>query len=477
MKSTNIFPIIVLLAASVCFNLLCHSQSIGQTGKNYSSDSDLLPKEFHIERRALLRSILPDSSCAILFSNPERIRSADTYFEYHQDPDFYYLTGLLEPNAVLVIWKNEQSIRGVKTHEVLFVQSLDPSKEQWTGKRIGVKGAGQMLGFSHVFRSEEFDTTKGVYTGLKKILYKGFPKGLVNDRSNHGDLSDLVESFKLNSGYPSALHDDYLLGKILRTFREIKSPQEIELMKRAAEISVHAHLEMMKALQPGMKEFQVEAIGEYFFKAAGARAPAYNSICGGGENSCILHYQTNRRDLNTGDLILIDMGAEYQGYAADITRTLPVSGKFTELQKKIYDLVLRAQLAAIGKCMPGNKFNDPDRAAREILSKGLIDLNVMKEGDDLGLYYPHGTSHYLGLDVHDVGIPGTLKPGMVITVEPGLYFPEGSPCDPALWNIGIRIEDDILITKDAFLNLSAGLPRQTEEIEQIMQEKSIFDQN
>ncbi len=462
---------ICLLCSAVFFSPPCFSQE----PSNYTSNEDILSIKFHRERRDLIRAILPDNSCAIVFSNPEKNRSADIDYEYHQDPDYFYLTGFLEANSVLLIWKEDRLIDGIKMHELIFVQPENQSREQWTGKRLGVQNAVTSLGIANAYSSESFDAKEGLFDGLDKILYKGFPKGLVNDRQNEGDLSDLVESFKLKSNYPSPKHDDYLLGKSLRTLREIKTPEEISLMKRAADISVMAHLEMMKALKPEMKEFQVEAIGEYFFKAAGATEPAYPSICGGGENSCILHYQTNRRTLHDGDLILLDMGAEYHNYAADLTRTLPVNGKFSEAQKKIYDLVLDAQKAGIAACIPGNKFNDPDRAARKILKAGLIKLNILKETDDLNLYYPHGTSHYLGLDVHDAGVPATLKQGMVLTVEPGLYIPEGSPCDPDWWNIGIRIEDDILITNDGHLNLSSALPRETGEIEEIMKEKSIFD--
>lgn len=448
-----------------------------QISHDYKSDIDKLSKEFHKDRRDLLRATLPQNSCAIFFAGPERNRSADIDYEFHQDPDFYYLTGLLEPNSLLLIWKDSRTIKGSNTNELLFIRPQDPDKELWTGRRLGIEGAITSLGIQTVYSSEEFESMNELFDGLDKILYKGFPKGVVNDRFNNADLSDLLETFKLKSNYPSQIHDDYLLGKALRSLREIKTPEEISLMQKAADISVKAHLEMMKGLSPGMTEFQVEAIGEYYFKINGAADPAYPSICGAAENSCILHYISNRRQLNSGDLLLLDMGAEYQGYAADITRTLPVNGKYTELQKKIYDLVLTAQKAAINACLPGKKFTDPDLVAKKILKEGLVEMKIIEDPDQLSLYYPHGTSHFLGLDVHDVGMPGLLKPGMVLTVEPGLYFPTGSPCNPELWNIGIRIEDDILITIDGNINLSEALPRETSEIEAIMQEMPFFKQN
>ena len=458
--------------------ILLPNNSVAQSSNdNYRSDTDKLTAEFHRQRREVLRSNLPDSSCAIIFAAPERIRSADVDYKYHQNPDFYYLTGLNEPNALLIIWKQFRLVEGVKTNEIIFVQPRNASKEKWYGKRLGTTQVRDLLGITNAYSSEDFDSMQGLFTGLSQILYQGIPKGIVNDRQNKSDLFDLVESFQLKSEYPTAKHDDFLLGKALRSMREIKTPEEIKLLQKAAEISVVAHTEMMKALNPAMTEFKIQAVGEYFFKSMGAEAPAYPSICGAAENSCILHYQTNRRILNDGDLLLLDMGAEYHGYAADITRTLPVNGKFSELQSKIYQLVLDAQKAAIAKCIPGNKFSDPDKAARNILSQGLLKMQIIKTADELDQYFPHGTSHFLGLDVHDVGSQGTLKSGMLITVEPGLYFPEGSPCDPALWNIGIRIEDDILITNDGFINLSGALTREIDEMEKIIKEKSIFEEN
>lgn len=476
MKLIFLMKVRIIFALS-CLMILTSVGSVAQTKNHYQADSDKLTAEFHKERRELLRSKMPDSSCAVIFASPERIRSADVDFVYHQNPDFYYLSGLNEPNAMLILWKEFRLVEGVKTNEVIFVQARDASKEKWYGKRLGTSEVISTLGFINAYPSEEFDMMDGLFNGLSKILDTGIPKGLVDDRHSKADLSDLVEAFQLKSSYPTAKHDDYLLGKLLRSMREIKTPEEIKLLQKAADISVKAHVEMMKALKPAMTEYQVEAIGEYFFMKEGAQEPAYPSICGAAENACILHYQTNRRTLNVGDLILLDMGAEYHGYAADITRTLPVNGKFSEQQSKIYQLVLTAQKAAIEACLPGNNFYDPDRVAKKILSDGLINMQVIKSPDELGRYYPHGTSHFLGLDVHDVGTHGTLKAGMLITVEPGLYFPEGSPCDPALWNIGIRIEDDILITEEGFVNLSAALAKEILEIERTMTEKSIFDQN
>jgi Xaa-Pro aminopeptidase len=223
-----------------------------------------------------------------------------------------------------------------------------------------------------------------------------------------------------------------------------------------------------------MTEYQAQAIGEYVFKKNGSEYVGYPSICGGGENSCILHYESNRKKLDVNDLLLLDMGAEYHGYSADVTRTLPVSGKFSEEQKKIYQIVLDAQEAGFKQCTPGNEFKSPNRAALEIIKQGLLALEIIKDKNDYMKYFMHGTSHYLGLDVHDAGTHGELKAGNIITVEPGIYIPEGSPCDPKWWNIGIRIEDDVLITETGFENLSARVPRTIEKVEEMMKEKSVL---
>jgi Xaa-Pro aminopeptidase len=230
----------------------------------------------------------------------------------------------------------------------------------------------------------------------------------------------------------------------------------------------------MRALKPGMHEYDAQAIGEYVFKRNGAEYVGYPSICGGGENSCILHYESNRRPLAGGDVQLNDMAAEYHGYSADVTRTIPVNGKYSEAQKAIYELVYKAQEVGFAACKPGNDFKAPDKAAKEIIQKGLVDLGIIKDEKDFSTYFMHGTSHYLGLDTHDAGSYGSLKAGNIITVEPGVYIPEGSPCDPKWWNIGVRIEDDILITEKGYENLSASSPRTVEAVEAMMKEKPLL---
>jgi Xaa-Pro aminopeptidase len=246
-------------------------------------------------------------------------------------------------------------------------------------------------------------------------------------------------------------------------------------MRKAIDMTCKAHEEVMKALIPGMKEYQAQAVVEFMFRNEGSEYVGYPSIVGGGENSCILHYETNRKMLEGGNLLVIDAGAEYHGYTADVTRTLPVDGVFSPEEKIIYEIVLEAQEAGIKACKPGAEFRASHKAAVAVIQKRLMALGIIKTPNDFMDYFFHGTSHYLGLDVHDAGNYGRLAPGNVITVEPGIYIPSGSPCDPKWWNIGVRIEDDILITTAEPENLSGKLVKTVAEVEAMMKEESVFN--
>ena len=288
------------------------------------------------------------------------------------------------------------------------------------------------------------------------------------------DLFELSKIFNEKFSFPPSNGDSFLLGNILKRLREVKENEELVLLRKAVAMTCSAHLEKMKVLRPGMTEYQVQAVGEYIFKNSGAEYVGYSSICGGGVNACILHYETNRKTLKDGELILLDMGAEYHGYTADITRTLPVNGRFSTEQKIIYDLVLHARDSALTLCKPGSDFRDPHSAAVEVIKKGLKQLGIIQTESEYKNYFMHGTSHYLGLDVHDLGTYGKLKEGNVITVEPGIYIKSASNCDPKWWNIGVRIEDDVLITRNGNNNLSESLPVKTDDIEEIMKKTPNF---
>ncbi|REK34225.1 MAG: aminopeptidase P family protein [Bacteroidetes bacterium] len=433
-----------------------------------------LGAEFHKGRREELRSRLKDSSAALVFSYPERNRSADINYEYHANPDLYYLTGFTEPNSVLVLMKNDLIFNGIRTNEILFIRGSNPEKEMWDGKRLSLKDAPELLKINAIALTQNFEKIETAFLGINKVCITGIPKGLIDKKSDPADLSNLLSKFMILVDSKSLHLDSYQLGKLIRQMREVKTEEEIKIIQKAVNITMEGHKEMARFIKPGISEFQVEAAGEYVFKYLGAEDVAYPSICGTGQNSVILHYHTNRDQSKPQDLILLDMGAQYKGYAADITRTFPVSGKFSAEQKLIYNIVLEAQLSAIHQCKPGKAFMEPHREAQKIIQKGLADLGILQQGEDPSKYFPHGTSHYLGLDVHDPGSYGRLEKGMIITIEPGIYIPYGSQCDPKWWSIGIRIEDDVLITETGHQVLSGPLPKDIEAIEKLMEEKPVY---
>jgi len=442
-------------------------------GSQHLYDNDLLTKEFHQGRRNALRALLPDYSVAVFFANPVRNRSNDINYEYHQDPDFYYLTGLNEPHSLLLIFKQEQELDSIVSDEFIFIQQRDSALERWTGKKMGKEGVKSILGFNAVFLNDEFASLEIKLPLFNKVFYMPTYNDIRDDKTDRGDLFSLLKHFKLKLDTGLKNVDTKMLREMMSSLREIKMAEELTLMRYVINITCDAHKELMRALKPEMTEYQAEAIVEYMFKTNGAEYTGFPSTIGGGENTCILHYSSNRRKLTTGDLLVVDIGAEYHGYAADVTRTLPVNGKFTEEQKTIYNIVLKAQIAGIRACKVGNKFWAPNTAAISVIKKGLLQVGLIEKGFEYRKYFMHGTSHYLGLDVHDAGLYGILKPGNVITVEPGIYIPEGSDCDPKWWNIGIRIEDDVLITSAGPDILSDCVPKSVEEIEKLMQEEGL----
>jgi Xaa-Pro aminopeptidase len=438
-------------------------------------DTDLLTKEFHQGRREAIRKGLPDSACAVFFSSPERTRANDTKFMYHQDPNFYYLTGLNEPNSILIIFKEPQTFYDtIVTNELIFVQNRNPLQESWTGKLLGKEGVMKELGFKYAFLNDQFSDFKIDFAKFYKVYHLTLFDDAHDDKEDKGDLASLISHFKSKTSYKKNT-DGFNLYGLMASLREIKQPEELVLMRKAIDMTCLAHVEVMRALLPGMKEYQAQSVIEYMFRKEGSEYVGYPSIVGGGENSCILHYETNRKMLASGDLLVIDAGAEYHGYTADVTRTLPVDGVFSPEEKAIYEIVLEAQEAGIKACKAGAEFRATHKAAVAVVQKRLMALGIIKEANDFMKYFFHGTSHYLGLDVHDAGNYGKLSPGNIITVEPGIYIPAGSPCDPKWWNIGIRIEDDVLITNGEPEILSGKLPKKPEEIEALMKEESLFN--
>ncbi len=435
-------------------------------------DEDLLSKQFHKERREALRAAMPEGSVAVFFAAPVRNRANDVDFEYHQDPDFYYLTGLTEPNSVLIIFKETRK-EADGNNEMIFVQPRDPKNEVWTGRRLGTDGAVHTLGIQPALENGEFFKSGIDFSKFNKVYSSRQFNDVRDETDTKGDLYDLVQAFQKSTERTSP--DVSGLELLMAGLREIKLKEELVLMRKAITMTCEAEIELMKALAPGMTEYESEAIIEFFFKVNGAEDAGFPSILGSGENSCVLHYTTNRKHLDNPELMVSDIGAEYHGYTADVTRTMPVTGTFSPEQKLIYNIVYDAQEAGIKQCLKGKPFQAPHRAAVEVVQNRLLELGIIKEAAEYRKYFMHGTSHYLGLDVHDAGLYDVLKVNNVITVEPGIYIAEGSPCDPKWWNIGVRIEDDVLITEGEPEVLSALAPRKVEEIEALMREESLFN--
>ncbi len=388
---------------------------------------------------------------AIIFSAPPTYRSRDSEYAYRQNSDFYYLTGFCEAHAVLILSP------GTSTPVTLFNQAPDPKMEQWTGPRIGQQDAVNHYGVDAAFSIDQIDEKLPALLANKKLIY--FPWG---ENSIRERMSKWIKQAMQNTRY-MPWPDLTALQKLIETMRLIKSPEEIELLKESARISAHAHNHAMQFIKPGMMEYQLA--GEYIhqFTQHGARDIAYLPIVGGGKNACILHYIANNDVLRDGDLVLVDAGCEYQYYCADISRTFPVNGRFTDTQRAVYNAVLNAYLAGLEKMKPGSDWTFVRSAVDESLKLGLRDLKLPGE---LSEYFMHGPGHWLGLDVHDAGPykidekPTIFKPGMVLTLEPGLYIND--------WQIGIRIEDDILITEQGHEVLSKDSPILPEDIEQLM---------
>lgn len=429
--------------------------------------------EYAKRRKELMQKIGPNG-IVILPSAPEIYRNGDAVYAYRQNSDFYYLTGFEEPESVLVLAPNRK-----EGEYLLFNRVRDRDREIWDGPRAGQEGAVKEFLADQAFPFHEFNAMlPDLLAGRESIHY---PLG-----TNHEFDAVLMEGMnkvraKVRGGmqFPNTFVD---IASSLHEMRLFKSEAEIATMQKAIDITTEAHIRAMKVCKPGINESLLEAELMYEFQRNGARYPAYNCIVGAGRNSCILHYISNNQTIKDGDLVLIDAGAEYQNYAADITRTFPANGKFSEEQRAIYELVLKSQLAAIETVKPGALWPDAQEVIVKIITQGLIDLGIL-QGDLNTLiekqayvpFYMHKSGHWLGLDVHDAGRYRVenqwrpLQPGMVFTVEPGIYISSDIPGVDKRWhNIGVRIEDNILVTDNGHKVLSANIPKSVADIEAIM---------
>lgn len=499
--------------------------------------TDYLSKEFHEGRRDALRKMMPDNSVVVIFAYPERVFSRDVNYNYHQNPDLYYFSGYKEPDAVLLIFKETQKKGDTAYNELFFIRKRNPQQEQWTGRRLGVEGVQKKLGFKQVYNSDEFknfpldlskfrvlydampdDVTSGnLFAVMKAFREKANVKQADNrfvrqayrtitfttpstlaarvDRLkssmaetddndfktnpllleliNHPDsttLASVINKIKSNP-FPT---DEY--NRLVGSLREIKTPEELGLLRKSVFLSSIAHEEVMKAIHPNMSEMELSGLFQYVHKKYGAEDEGYPPIVGAGANGCILHYGENLATQVDNQLVLMDVGSEYHGYSADVTRTVPANGKFTPEQKAIYQLVYDAQEEVFKLCKEGTPWGALNQKATEVLADGLLKLGIIKEKSEVRRYYPHGCSHHMGLDVHDKNVSPVLKENMVITVEPGIYIPKGSPCDKKWWDIGVRIEDDVVIGKNSYENLSVAAPRKVEDVEKAAAKKSVFNE-
>jgi Xaa-Pro aminopeptidase len=503
-------------------------------------EDDFLSAEFHRSRRDFVLRFLPENAIALVFSAPTRNRQNDVSYEYRQASDLLYLTGSEEAGTVLLIAPGGVTVDGRRVRELLFVPPRAPSEEVWTGRRYGVERAMSQLGVELAVETTRFaeivvpllrDRTRQIHhveipdapesgseLAAQLETFLAHVEPLVMPRMNPNanlfalTLASGPEFFASMRGdapiAPAAFSDPYLrrlaeafadsdtyeewaerrtellagrsegtvLEVVLADLRTQKTDEEMRVLQRAIDITTEAHRAVMTQVRAGWAEYEIEALVEYTFKRNGAESPGFPSIVGSGENSVILHYETNRRTTEPGDVVVIDIGAEFHGYTADVTRTLPLSGRYTPEQRAIYELVYDAQEAGIRASRAGNPFSAPHQAASRVLAEGLARLGLISSpSDQAGLrrFFMHGTSHYLGLDVHDVGNGGPLTPGTVITVEPGIYIAAADDIDPKWWNIGVRIEDDVLITEGDPVVLSDAAPRQIDEVEALMRSRSV----
>ena len=417
-----------------------------------------------------------EAGLAIIPTAPEQLRNRDAHYPYRFDSYFHYLTGFREPEAVLVMIA---ASRDTAAKHILFCRENNQEREIWVGFRYGPDAAKEVFGFDEAYPIGQLDELLPKLLTNQPAVYAAFGQDQAWNQRIIDWLNQVREQSRTGVASPAEIHD---YRPVLDDMRLIKGSDELQIMQRAADISTQAHQRAMQTTCPGMREYEIEAELLYTFYRHGAQAPAYTSIVAGGANACVLHYVDNNAELKSGDLLLIDAGCELDGYASDITRTFPINGRFTPQQRDVYQLVLAAQLEAIEQVKPGNRWNDPHQAALRVLAQGFLDLGLchgsvdaILETEDYKSFYMHKTGHWLGMDVHDVGEYKqqgdwrVFQSGMVLTVEPGCYIRPADNVPEHFWNIGIRIEDDVLVTQTGHEILTTAAPKTIPAIEELMQ--------
>ena len=411
----------------------------------------------HQKRREELLSMLAHDAVVIVSTNSEQKRNSDVTYPFRPDSNFWYLTGFIEPDAIAVFSKDSY---------VMFLRPKDETKEIWNGIRLGAELAPEILLVNQAYDIDTFFDHIDSFTKKGSAIYYDAPAG--GGWKDHSSTN--IHNKRIHSLFESRLKP---LNPFVSEMRLIKDKEEVKNMQDAADLASEAHINAMKESIPGLFEHNIASVFDSHFRNSNSEH-SYPPIVASGENACILHYTENNKELKNGDLLLIDAGCEINGYASDITRTFPINGKFNDAQREIYDLVLSAQKSAIQSIRPGVSSNKPHETACQIITDGLIKLGIMKSPEDLTKFYMHNTGHWLGLDVHDVGsklVNGEFrefKSGMVTTVEPGIYIRRDDKIDPKYWGIGVRIEDDVLVTDKGNHVLSQKAAKEIDEIEQLM---------
>jgi len=535
MRCSLIVPLTLLVASVPVFGQDRDVASALDAPARYAEDR--LSTEFHRGRREAVLEALPEDAVAVILSAPTRQRSNDVDYQYRQSNSLYYLTGMTEPGTVLLLVPGGADVEGRPVREILIVPERDPATEAWNGRRLGAERAMSELGVDAAVGTSRFREIMDPLLETRRAYVLPWPRGVVERSELGEQLAYLrtrvpvlevapgrvgflqramlrvgddlaydrmlgtlermggvealreTEAAEMTQAFVEAgnadgwlawkdenlsdYEDATLLESILVDLREVKTEEELTFLQKAIDITAAAHREAIRSIEPGLHEYEVEAVIEYVYHREGAEYTGFPSIVGSGENSVILHYESNRRKMEDGDVVVMDIGAEYRGYSADVTRTVPVSGSFSEPQEQIYRSVIEAQEAAIAAAVAGASLQELNAAAAAVLADRLERLGLISDPGELRQFFPHGVSHYLGLDVHDVGNYGPLRPGNVITIEPGIYIPATEGLDEQWWNIGVRIEDDILITEDGPVILSEAAPRTIEEIEALMSEPGL----
>jgi Xaa-Pro aminopeptidase len=464
--------------ALILYSVFAFSPCFAQASAKEARDADGIRPEEYRQRRTAVMSEMDSTSVAIFRANDMIVRSNDVYYRFRQNSNFLYLTGINEPDATLILIPGGYYLdSNTVVEELLFIH---PKAKGWRGESLGIEGAAQLAGIgigaaaSAVLAPDRLKRILGYLFSVKRILYysPSLPEVLVDPVSGIQFLGWREVKKLLQEKYPNLEVKDP--NSVLGELRVVKSPPEIALLQKAVDATVIAQTEAMKSCEPGMYEYQLQAVAEYCFARSGAEYRSFPSIVASGSNSLYLHYDVNSRKMKSDDLVIIDIGAEFHGYSADIARTIPVGGKFSSAQKDLYNLVLSAQEEGLKAISAGGTLQDVERRAREILTDGLLKMHIAKDSADAKKYSPHLFCHFIGLDVHDPGsVDKRLVPGMAFALEPGIYIPEESDCEKKYRGIGVRIEDDVLVTEEGYSVLSAFSPKHVDEIETLMKMKGI----